>query len=246
MAEAPEQDVAAAIAREGPALSQHVIAEMYRTNPFWEARFGARGRDHADEDGDFHIRYLVEAMRSSSPAVMTTYGRWLRGLLTARGMCTRHLADNFARLADAIASANLPGGKLAVEVLGAAETGLRHDHPVAGALQDRAPYLAAEAIAPVRGRHPSWDGDESGPGWERCLDDALYLLSYLADAVAAGAPGLFADYVRFSAGFLGPRGIAPAHLDELLRELETVVARNPELAPATGVISAGRAALASR
>lgn len=56
-------------------------------------------------------------------------------------------------------------------------------------------------------------------GRERCLQDAAYHLSYLAEALAAGAPDLFADYVAWAKVMLEGRGI-PA--SDLLFNLETL------------------------
>jgi hypothetical protein len=241
-AAAADDDDAAVIAREGPALSRAVIAEMYR-NPFWQARFGDRGRRHADDDGDFHVRYLVEAMRADSPAVMVNYGRWLRSVLVPRGMCTRHLGDNFARLRAAIAAAKLRGGESAVAMLAAAEAGLAYDAPGPRALQDRAARLAAVAVEAMRDRYPYRHPEGGADGWASCLDDALYHLSYLADAVAADDVRLFTDYVHFVARFLAARGLAAAHLDELLGALGAAMTGDSALAAAAAMLSAGRLAL---
>ncbi len=40
-----------------PALSRRCTDAMY-ADPFWQARFGQRGRHHADEDSGYHVRYL--------------------------------------------------------------------------------------------------------------------------------------------------------------------------------------------
>lgn len=55
------------IERDGRALSQGVLDEMYK-DPFWTERYGDRGRRHADEDGDFHLRYLSRAPTAGDPA----------------------------------------------------------------------------------------------------------------------------------------------------------------------------------
>jgi hypothetical protein len=42
---------------------------------FWERRYSARGTRFAREDGSFHVRYLVDALREESPRVMIEYGK---------------------------------------------------------------------------------------------------------------------------------------------------------------------------
>lgn len=57
-----------------------------------------------------------------------------------------------------------------------------------------------------------------GPaGREKCLQDARYHLSYLAEAVGASSPALFADYVGWAKAMLAARGIPAA---DLTRNLE--------------------------
>jgi len=244
---APLPDAAAAageIERRLPPLSRRVIEEMYR-NPFWQERFGDRGRQRAGEDGDFHVRYLAEAVRAGSPAVMMSYARWLRSLLVARGMCTRHLADNFARLAGAVAAEPaFPGQTTAVDLLIGAEAALLYDDAEPRALQDRAPQLAAEAVSRLRDHHPDWYADLRG-GWSRCLDDVLYHLSYLADARAAGRPDLLVAYLQFIARFLVKRGVPVQHLKATLEALDaTLVEHGAPLAGSVDLLRAGQAALA--
>lgn len=65
-----------------------------------------------------------------------------------------------------------------------------------------------------------------GPiGRERCLQDAAYHLSYLAEALAAGAPDLFADYVAWAKVMLEGRGIPASDLSFNLETLRDVLRR---------------------
>jgi len=211
--------VADELQRRVPALSRRVIEDMYR-NPFWIERFGVRGRGNADQDGGYHVSYLVEAVRSGSPSVMTRYAQWLRSVLVSRGMCTRHLADNFTRLADAIAAEEEPTFTIAVDLLRQSEAALLYEPPAPRTLQLQALTLARATAVRLRGDYPDWY-QESDTGWRRCQDDLLYHLSYLADAVAASRTDLFTGYVRFVAGFLQKRGVPTSHLDATLETLAT-------------------------
>jgi methanogenic corrinoid protein MtbC1 len=54
-------------------------------------------------------------------------------------------------------------------------------------------------------------------GREKCLQDANYHLAYLADAMNAGDPALFANYIAWAKVMLGKRGIP---VEDLARHLE--------------------------
>src|ERR1044071_2804513 len=59
-----------------------------------------------------------------------------------------------------------------------------------------------------------------GPaGRERCLQDAHYHLSYLAESLGSALPTLFADYVAWAKVMLEARGV-PA--SDLARNLEVI------------------------
>ena len=55
------KDLARRIQDASTRLTVSVVADMYR-NPFWDERFGARGRTRAVEDGGHHLSYLAEAL----------------------------------------------------------------------------------------------------------------------------------------------------------------------------------------
>lgn len=54
-------------------------------------------------------------------------------------------------------------------------------------------------------------------GRERCMEDAIYHLSYLSEAVASTSPGLFADYIAWAKAMLAGRGIPANDLETNLR-----------------------------
>src|SRR5579884_1066197 len=80
------------------AISLRATEETER-DAFWLARFGERGHNFILEDNRYHLTYLAEALAAASPAVLENYARWLQSVLTTRGMCTRHIEDNFMQLA---------------------------------------------------------------------------------------------------------------------------------------------------
>lgn len=160
------------LAAATPRLSERVLEEMY-ADPFWAARYGDRGRRHTRNDGDFHIKYLTEALVADDAAVFAHYARWLRELLVARGMCSRQLAENFTRLATAIDAEPWAERARAVAILHAGAGALRH---TTGAAAD---------LEALRAR----------------TDDAATdtQLSYLADALAFEQPSWFGAYTAFAA-----------------------------------------------
>lgn len=157
------------LAAAGPALTTRVLEEMYR-DPFWDARFGARGRSFAEQDGQFHLSYLTAALTAGDPSVLTTYARWLQQVLTTRGMCTLHIRENFERLAAAITDA-VEDGSEAAHYLGQAIDALKYDAGPARELQELTLSFGED-------RH---------------------LLSYVADAVALGRADTFVRHVAWLA-----------------------------------------------
>jgi hypothetical protein len=159
----------------GPRLTKRVMDEMYR-DPFWMERYGNRGRENADNDGAFHIQYVIAAIEADDPTLFVTYGRWLRDLLVAHGMCSQHLAENFERLADAIAEENWPGRELVIQILLRGAEGLR--------------YTTGEA-AEIDAHRNTWRAQLG--------EHADMLLSYLADALVTRQRGSFESYVSLLA-----------------------------------------------
>ena len=196
----------------GHAISQQVLDDMYREDPFWTRRFGDRGRRHANEDSDFHMQYLRRAVDANDPDVMVRYATWLRDVLVSRGMCSRHLAENFERLARAIGAHAWDGGKKAVAIVEGAARALD--------------YRAGTAAHTVQ--------NLAFPD-----DDGRHLTSYLADAVARGNSTLFADHVRWLAREMPGEG-AIAGLDRALAALAEALRNDPALDDAAALVRAAR------
>lgn len=79
--------------------------------------------------------------------------------------------------------------------------------------------LAGAVTARHFALHPELDARYGEPGRAKCRQDAHYHLSYLAEAIAASSPSLFADYVSWAQAMLAGRGI-PA--EDLARNLEVL------------------------
>lgn len=194
---------------KSPELSRRVVAEMYE-DPFWQERFGERGRRYAEQDGQYHVSYLVSALALSNPDILTGYARWLQSLLVSRGMCSRHIAENFERLARAIAI-EVPDAEPAIAMLHAAREALRYDAGLARELQDR-----SEALVDAAAAH------QDPPSIPR--EHAVSLLAYLADAMALVRPELFCAHVVWLSGFLERRRVPAASLRATLERLEPLLA----------------------
>lgn len=162
------------------ALSQGVLARMYE-NPFWMARYGARGRSFADEDSLYHLQYLDQALAAEDAAVFEKYARWLRSILVSRGMCSEHLAENFLLLADAIDTSGAPSADAARAVLERGARALVYTQGDASRLEGR----RTELLAAV-------ERSANGPAMRE--DDRRYLVSYLIDSAATGDASGFDEF----------------------------------------------------
>jgi hypothetical protein len=211
-----------AIRAQGPELARRATREMYR-DPFWDERFGERGRKFAAEDGDHHITYLVQALEVDKPDIFTGYARWLQSVLVTRGMCTAHLLENFARLARAVGESGIPGAGRALQLLDQAQEALLYAEGPARTLQQ-----AAGAIA---------DAASRGYAGARVNAELRTLVWYLADAVQMGDAQLFVRHAEWARGYFDRQEL-PA-LRDLLVALDAAL----DHAPPDGR-DAGRAVLA--
>jgi hypothetical protein len=193
-------------------LATAALEEMY-ANPFWDDRFGERGRSFALQDGLHHLNYLVESLRAQDPELLVTYARWLQGVLTTRGMCSRHLDENFARLARLIGE-QIGGAEQAIQQLQAARDALRYTDGPARIVQDQAEQLADETARLGRAQQsdPSVEPASLSAGEVGPVDDRQQIISYLADALALGRTDSLSGYLRWSADFGRRQGRDPIQL----------------------------------
>jgi hypothetical protein len=230
-------------------LGRRAIAEMYQ-NPFWQERFGARGREMSDQDSQFHLSYLIQALTASQPEVLTRYARWLQTLLVSRGMCSRHIDENFERLARAIGE-QISEPEPAIELLRAARQALIYERGPERELMLSAEPLAERVVDALWSRQPSWfSAASSYPSLAtfesihqaeraRCKSDVLDYIAYLADALHAARPELFEAHAAWMHGFAARRHGTGARVEETLRALSDCLpaapgaaARRPSVAAA--------------
>jgi len=227
-------------------LADRAFEAMY-LDPFWDERFGERGRRFAEEDNLHHISYLVQALRTDSAELLTNYVRWLQRVLTTRGMCSRHIEENFERLAEGMQAERIGDVGPALILLDTATSALAYDAGPARAVQRAAGPTSDRVVKIVAERHASWPVGLDGSGGSWYQNDARYLLSFLADALANERPDLFAEHVRWANGFYARQGRPSRYLAELLGALdESLQATLGDAGEAvSAVVAAGRAALAA-
>lgn len=178
-------------------LTAIVLTEMYDGDPFWRDRYGGRADHHGKQDGQFHIQYLCEALASGEASVMTRYAQWLQQVLTTRGMCSRHLGDNFDLLARAIEREGWPDAMPALDMLGLASEALHHADPGACAIQAAAQAIGSRGASDLPGT----------PGFD-ATGELSYLADYLADAIALAMPAIVHKRAAWAEGFHAKHGRA--------------------------------------
>jgi hypothetical protein len=169
-------------------IASRSVEAMWR-DPFWQVRFGERGRSYALQDAGHHLTWLSEALQAGDPEVFSRYSLWLRGVLTTRGMCSLHLSDQLNELGHVLDALGLDAQGEARRVLDHARAALRHPEGEAGELDRAAEALAREAAAMLCAS----DGAER----TACELDLRQHLSYLADALSHGRPELFEAHLQF-------------------------------------------------
>lgn len=191
MKETMERDRALAerIAATAPAIARSTTEAMYR-DPFWDARFGSRGRARAEEDAAFHLQYLVTSLRADDPNIFAEYARWLRDLLVPRGMCSLHVARHFGEVGNALQSSLGPDqASPASEILERGTRALEYPSGPANAVGQARQDIADATVRRLE--------SDSVPPPSR--DDLLQHLSYLADTLHSKLAGSFVAYRGFLA-----------------------------------------------
>ena len=222
-AELARHQLADRIERLAENVARRALSIMY-ANPFWDDRFGARGRRFAEEDGRHHVAYLCEALRQGDAHVMRRYARWLQSVLTTRGMCTAHLDENFERIGGVLLSESLPDGNVAIAMLDAARRALCSDRGPAREVQDASDALGVAVRAALEAAQPGWRDRWGADSGTRLTASVEWQVAYLADALALSREDQFAGYIAWLDDFAARRGVAPgltaAMLDALGRALD--------------------------
>ena len=222
------------IERLGDSIARRAMAIMY-ANPFWDDRFGARGRRFAEEDGRHHVAYLCEALRQGASEPVERYARWVQSILTTRGMCSAHLDENLERIGGIILSEELPEAHVAVAFLDAGRRALCYQPGPARDVQDASDAIGVEVRRTLSSANPRWR-DEWGPdSASRLTATVEWPVSYLADALALQREEQLASYLAWLTDFATRREIPAASVSAFLDALAGALDRLP---PATMKLAA--------
>ena len=201
--------------------AEGIVAEALgymAADPFWEERYGARGRRFADEDGRYHLKYLSEALAAKSAAPFERYAAWLQRILNTRGMCTRHLDHHFESLSGVLTRRAGPDAAPVLRILDAGRAALVHLDADAAAVQRVAALW-----------RPAADVDESLPyssGW-----DPVYLCHYLADGLALNTVDHLVSHIAWTTTALARRSITAGVLRTRLLAVQAVLREGSALGP---------------
>src|SRR5215210_7192009 len=113
---------------------------------------------------------------------------------------------------------------------------------VAQAIDEERSRLSEAIVARQYELMPGLAEKYGSRGREKCLQDAEFHLSYLAESIAASAPPLFSDYVAWAKIMLAGRGISASdlavNLECIRRALDETLPRQMS-ALASGYVEAG-------
>ena len=200
-----------------PLMVRGLVQEMYR-DPFWEARYGERGRTHTVKDTHYHLNKLIDAIALDLPDIFTQYYHWVQELLVYRGMCTLHLEETLDSLARQLAH-YVPEYWQQIQVyLKAGYAGLFYDQPNSQALQQQSVEIARSATTRLFDSL-SKSSSQTARGQEVWFRDNRFYLSYLADAVWVEKEELFRNHMNWVKTFLAQNGVEEKTLSEDLHLL---------------------------
>ena len=86
-------------------------------------------------------------------------------------------------------------------------------------LRGHKPKIAEQVTAEFLERHPEWTTRYGDTARLRGVEDACFHVDFLTGAIEAGAVAPFEDYVRWTVGMLGARGIAADFIAENLVQI---------------------------
>lgn len=117
-------------------VAAEVTEAFLERHPDWVERYGERARVLGIEDAGYHLEFLAGAIEIGQPATFSDYGRWAAGMLQARQINPRFVAENIEQVGAAVAR-RLDADRLAIVRL-FTEAGRR------GSLAARADGVAGE------------------------------------------------------------------------------------------------------
>lgn len=85
----------------------YASAKFYERHPEYVQRFGARGREACKEDFAFHLDFLLSAVELGSAEPFSGYVKWVREVLSVRGIGSGHMQESLAIMGDFLESSVL-------------------------------------------------------------------------------------------------------------------------------------------
>ena len=83
------EDVSHTLDAKRKALAQEVVVRHYELEPESWRPYGSAGRDKCEQDAEYHLMYLSEAIATTSPSVFVHYVAWLKVLFAGLGFSGR-------------------------------------------------------------------------------------------------------------------------------------------------------------
>ena len=208
-------------------ILERMLADLYH-NPFWDARFGEKGRIYAVQDSGYHIDYLLTAIKANDPQVYGAYWAWFRPLMVQRGICTRHLVDTLTSLGQHLIAEVAQDDRLLAVYLGAARQALDYDLPACrelAALENQIVKDVLVRAGPFSPQNPSHPSTET---------EILYVLSYLQDGAISENPEILKNYLHWGSAQPSGMGVQYVSSPRVLQILFELL-RN-SLSPASMVV----------
>lgn len=185
------EEVVQAIESVREVVASKLLRRMY-ADPFWERRFGEKGRAYAQQDAHHNLDNLIRAIQFDIPHGPTHHYSWLRDVLVHRGLSTLHLRQTIDRLGQALSEELPQEWPLIQPYLEAGYEGLVYENPACQALAEDMETVAQAVTA---------DLEEQGASLyerkEERRQEASFLLSYLLDAVENQETKIFTNFVHW-------------------------------------------------
>src|SRR6185312_7529457 len=77
-----------------PQLAEAITTRTFAAKPELQAKYGNRGRLKCEQDANYHLHYLYEAMAGDSVAIFVDYIGWAKIMLRSRGIEWTDLKEN--------------------------------------------------------------------------------------------------------------------------------------------------------
>jgi MerR family transcriptional regulator, light-induced transcriptional regulator len=91
------------VREHSPAVAVEVTEAFLERHPDWRLRYGSRATTAGVQDAGYHLAFLAGAVEAGDRHAFAAYARWAAGVLAARDIAGRFLAENLEQLEQALA-----------------------------------------------------------------------------------------------------------------------------------------------